>query len=109
MALACLPASQCLGTRDAADNSGQSIKEMAFLDHKIDDDLYTRAMKSIYFPFLLRYHRYGLLLWLATFVIAIVFGPQFLGLTRSDLDLPPGTSSNTAMKALTANYPEITT
>ena len=106
MAITCIPAMRCARDPDEAD---QPPKDMSFLERHADDDLYTKAIKSLYFPFLLRFHRSGLFLWLAVFVVSIVFGPQFLGLTKSDLDVPAGTSSAKATKALNQNYPEIST
>lgn len=108
MAVACVPALRCSRDPDAADGSVKSVKDMTFLQQQPDDDLYVRAMKSLYFPFLLRFHRHGLVLWLAVFIVSIVFGPQFLGLTRSDLEVPAGTSSAKATNALKQTYPEIT-
>jgi hypothetical protein len=70
------------------------------------EDLYAKSLKSYYFPFLLKFHRHVCFLWLAIFVVSIVFGPSFLGLTKSDLDLPAGTSSQEASEAFKQNYPE---
>ena len=108
MAVSCVSALRCSRDPDAADESVKSVKDMTFLQHQPNDDLYVRAIKSLYFPFLLRFHRHGLVLWLAVFVVSIVYGPQFLGLTRSDLDVPAGTSSAKATNALKQTYPEIT-
>jgi hypothetical protein len=77
-----------------------------YLEVSKGEDLYAKSLKSYYFPFLLKYHRHVCFLWLAIFVVSIVFGPSFLGLTKSDLDLPAGTSSQEASQAFKLNYPD---
>ena len=97
----------CCGVSDVSETI--EIAKQTYLKRAEGDDMYTRALKSYYFPFLLRYHRYGCYLWVAIFVVSIVFGPEFLGLTKSNLDLPANTSSSIASAALEANFPEKST
>jgi hypothetical protein len=94
----------CCGPSDVTETL--ETAKQTYLKRSAGDDLYARALKAYYFPLLLRYHRYGCYLWVAIFVVSIVFGPQFLSLTKSNLDLPPKTSSSQANAALQANYPE---
>ena len=94
----------CCGPSDPTETI--ETAKQTYLKHDAGDDMYAGALKAYYFPLLLRYHRYGCYLWVAIFVISIVFGPQFLSLTKSNLDLPPKTSSSQSSAALQANYPE---
>lgn len=91
---------------NASRASDPNTEKPDYLNIAKGDDLYEKALKSYYFPFLLKFHRHVCFLWLAVFVISIVFGPSFLGLTKSDLELPPGTSSEIASNAFKQNYPE---
>ena len=94
----------CCGPSDATETI--ETAKLTYLKRSPGDDMYAGVLKAYFFPLLLRYHRYGCYLWVAIFVVSIVFGPQFLSLTKSNLDLPPKTSSSQSSAALQANYPE---
>lgn len=83
--------------------------EKALVHPKVDDheDFFSRVVKKYYFPFLLRYHKYGCLLWLVVFILSIAFGPAFLSLTISDLRLPANAPSTIALTTFNDNYPQI--
>ena len=44
-------------------------------------------------------------LWLIVFVICIIYGPSFLSLTKSDLDIPADSPAAKARNAFSSNYP----
>ena len=72
---------------------------------KLEGDLYTRFIRSIYFPFILRFHNVIILTWFIVFIICIVYGPQFLSLTKNSLDLPSTVPSAEAISAYQSYYP----
>jgi uncharacterized membrane protein YdfJ with MMPL/SSD domain len=70
-----------------------------------DDDIFARVIKKWYFPFLVRNCRWILLSWVAIFIVTIYYGPSFLSLTKSDLDIPPDTPAGKANAAYkSANF-----
>ena len=86
--------------------TGQTdTSNLKYCEYNKTDDWYLQFIKRFYFPFLLKYSRYICLLWLCVFVIAIIFGPEFLSLTRSDLEVPKGTPTALAIEAFIGNYP----
>lgn len=52
----------------------------------IHDDIFVKFVKNYYFPFILRFHKHILVIWLAAFAVCIVFGPAFLTMTKSSLE-----------------------
>jgi uncharacterized membrane protein YdfJ with MMPL/SSD domain len=64
-------------------------------------------LRRVYFPFLLKFHWWILGGWVAVFALCVAFGPAFLNQTRSNLDLPAGTPSETAVKAFEDSYPDV--
>ena len=80
-------------------------KLLEYCEYDKNDDWYLQFIKLFYFPLLLKYNRHFCLLWLVVFVIAIIFGPEFLSLTRSDLEVPSDTPIASALKAFKANFP----
>lgn len=80
-------------------------RTLKYCEYDKNDDWYLQFIKAFYFPMLLKYNRHFCLLWLVVFIIAIIFGPEFLSLTRSDLDVPSDTPIASALKAFKANYP----
>lgn len=70
------------------------------------DDVFIFFLKKFYFPFLLKFHNFVCLGWLAIFIICIVYGPAFLSSTRSNLELPKNAPSTIAVDAFVKNYPE---
>ena len=79
--------------------------DLTFELNKIHEDIFVKFVKNYYFPFQLRFHKYILLAWLIAFVICIIFGPAFLGMTKSSLDLPSNAPSVEAINAFTELYP----
>lgn len=71
-----------------------------------ENDLFIKILRAYIFPFFLRFHTYICWLWLAIFVICIIYGPAFLSKTRSDLQLPDGAPSKVAINAFVNNYPD---
>jgi hypothetical protein len=100
----CKDALSCCGASNVYDSKAEKPDYLKVVK---GEDLYAKLLKSYYFPFLLKYNRHVCFLWLAIFVVSIVFGPAFLGLTKSDLDLPAGTSSQEASTAFKQNYPNL--
>jgi hypothetical protein len=100
----CGDALSCCGATNVHDSKAE---KRDYLQVAKGEDLFAKLLKSYYFPFLLKYNRHVCFLWLAIFVVSIVFGPTFLGLTKSDLSNPAGTSSQEASTAFKENYPNL--
>ena len=73
------------------------------------DEWYLQALKVYYFPFLLKNHKYILIVWLCVFTISLVYGPALLSLTRTKLDQPAGTPSATAVSVFKTHFAEFST
>ena len=69
------------------------------------EDLFHTCMRRAYFPFLVKFQRPILCLWVVILGLSAAYGPLFFGLTKSDFSQPPGTPSYTATAALNALYP----
>lgn len=96
-------------TGDTAD--GRLIPRSASL-HELEeahDGMYMKFLKIYYFPFFLKYHKQVLVVAFCALIICGYFGPAFLGLTKSDLDVPKGTPSYDAIQAFQSNYPDTST
>jgi uncharacterized membrane protein YdfJ with MMPL/SSD domain len=70
------------------------------------DESENSLVKDYYFPFLQRYNKYILVMWLAVFAVSVAFGPQFLSLTSSDVSLPSNLPSVEAISVYNDNYPD---
>jgi hypothetical protein len=73
------------------------------------DDLYVRILRSIYFPFLIRFNKAVLLSWLVLVIIGLKFGLQFLSSTSSDVAIPDSTPSKAANDIFVSRYPNVST
>ena len=72
---------------------------------KLHGDLYTKFVRSVFFPFILRFHNVIILSWLVVFCISIAFGPSFLSMTRDSFDLPSNVPSAEAITAYSNYFP----
>ena len=68
--------------------------------------MYVRFLRSRYFPFLVKYNKYICLLWIIVFIICLIYGPNFLSNTKSNLDLPKNSPSNVSLAAFKKYYPD---
>ena len=101
--------------------SGLQLKRLTSLRNDVDvttldycqrnkkDDWYLQALKVYYFPFLLKNHNYICIVWLCVFIISLVFGPALLSLTRTNLDVPAGTPTATALSVFKSHFPAFST
>lgn len=95
-------------------NSSKKVSEKKNIENQLStdsrqnhkDDLFVIFIRQQYFPFLKRFHKYVCFIWLVIFIISVVYGPNFLSATVSNLDLPKGTPSAAAIEAFQANYPD---
>lgn len=81
----------------------------SYLKIEENDDIFARVIKRYYFPFILKHCKWILLAWTAIFVVTIYFGPGFLSLTKSDLDIPADSPAGQAIQAFKNNYPKTST
>lgn len=97
---------------DKGINSSSSVQNLVVDESKLPisvtehDDLFVYFLRKFYFPFLMKYHKFVAGGWLVVFVICIIYGPKFLSLTRSNLDLPKNAPSTVAIDAFISNYPD---
>jgi uncharacterized membrane protein YdfJ with MMPL/SSD domain len=96
-------------TMDFGPVSGPMKEDIILEETPNLDDFYERFVKRSYFPFLQKYCRHVVGIWLVILIISAAFGPNFLNLMKSDLTLPAGTSSAIAGDALNSNYPDMST
>ena len=86
-----------------------NVASFKYCQRTTKDDRYLQALKVYYFPFLLKNHKYILIVWLCVFIISLVFGPALLSLTRTNLDEPAGTPTATAVSVFKTHFAEFST
>ncbi len=83
-----------------ADNISQ-VSGMLSRDH---DGYFPTFLRRFYFPVLVRFASHICVIWLAIFIVSLVYGPRFLSSTRQSEALPPGAPSKEAIHAFDAHY-----
>lgn len=69
------------------------------------EELFQRFVRAVYLPFFIKYKLWIMAVWLIIWILSVVFGPQFLSLTKPGLDNPAGSDSSKAQEVFDANYP----